>query len=67
MEYVIKMLDLHDQPTLTMRAIYPVEKLPEFFGIAYSGVMAYLQELGETPVGMPFGIYYNLDMSALDV
>ncbi len=67
MEYLIKILDLHDQPTLTMRAIYPVEKLPEFFGIAYSGVMAYLQELGETPAGMPFGAYYNLDMSALDV
>ena len=47
MDYVMKMLDLHDQPTLTMRAIYPVEKLPEFFGIAYNGVMTYLQELGE--------------------
>ena len=67
MEYTIKLLELHDQPTLTMRAIYPVEKLPEFFSIAYGDVMAYLQELGEAPAGMPFGVYYNLDMSALDV
>lgn len=67
MEYTIKILEERDQPTLTMRAIYPVEKLPGFFGIAYGGVMAYLQELGEAPAGMPFGIYYNLDMSALDV
>ena len=67
MKYTIKLMELHDQPTLTMRAIYPVEKLPEFFGIAYSGVMVYLQELGEAPSGMPFGVYYNLDMSALDV
>ena len=67
MKYTIKLMELQDQPTLTMRSIYPVEKLPEFFGIAYSGVMVYLQELGEAPAGMPFGVYYNLDMSALDV
>ena len=67
MEYTIKILELQDQPTLTMRAIYPVEKLPEFFGTAYGSVMAYMQELGEAPAGMPFGIYYNLDMSALDI
>ena len=67
MEYTIKLLELNNQPTLTMRAIYPVEKLPEFFGTAYDSVMAYLQELGVEPAGMPFGIYYNLDMSALDI
>ena len=67
MDYKIKVLELEDQPTLTMRAINPVEKLQEFFGRAFGGVMAYLQELGETPIGMPFGAYYNLDMTALDV
>jgi effector-binding domain-containing protein len=67
MKYIIKLMELHDQPTLTMRAINPVEKLPEFFGIAYVGVLAYLQELGEAPAGIPFGVYHNLDMSALDV
>jgi effector-binding domain-containing protein len=67
MEYKIKVLELDDQPTLTMRATSPVEKLQEFFGNAFGGVMAYLQELGEAPSGMPFGAYYNLDMTALDV
>jgi effector-binding domain-containing protein len=67
MEYSVKLLDLNDQPTLTMRSINPVEKLPQFFGVVYSAVIAYLNEIGETPAGMPFGIYYNLDMSALDV
>jgi effector-binding domain-containing protein len=66
-KYIIKLIELHDQHTLTMRAIYPVEKLPEFFGIAYGGVMAYLQEFSEAPAGIPFGVYHNLDMSALDV
>jgi len=67
MNYEIKLLDLPAQPVLVMRAVVPVEKLPEFFGKAFGGVMAYLSELGEAPSGMPFGAYYNLDMSALDV
>ena len=67
MEYSLKLLELNDQPILAMRSINPVEKLPQFFGVAYGAVMAYLNEIGETPTGMPFGIYYNLDMNALDV
>lgn len=67
MEYTTKLLELKSQPTLVMRAINPVEKLPQFFGAAYSAVMAYLSEMGESPTGMPFGKYYNLDMNALDV
>ena len=67
MSYEIKLIELPDQPTLTMHTTIAVEKLPEFFGKAYGGIMAYLGELGEYPSGMPFGAYYNLDMSALDV
>ncbi|MCX6827162.1 MAG: GyrI-like domain-containing protein [candidate division Zixibacteria bacterium] len=67
MSYEIKLLELPDQPTLVMRSIMPVGKLPEFFGKAYGGIMAYLGDLGEYPTGMPFCAYYNLDMNALDV
>jgi len=67
MNYEYKLLDLTQQPTLSLRTIIPVEKLAEFFGKAYSSIMAYLQELEEEPNGMPFATYYNLDMSAFDV
>ena len=67
MAYEIKLLELPNQPTLVMHDVLPVEKLPEFFGKAFGGIMAYLGELGEQPVGMPFGAYHNLDMTALDV
>lgn len=67
MNYEIKLLELPDQPTLVMRAIVAVGKLPEFFGKAYEGIMSYLGELGENPAGMPFGSYFNMDMNALDV
>ncbi len=67
MTYEIKLLELPDQPALAMRTVTSVEKLPEFFGKAYSSIMARLTALGEYPAGMPFGAYYNLDMTALDV
>lgn len=67
MSYEIKILELPDQPTLVMRTTTSVEKLPEFFSRAYSGIMAYLGELSEQPSGMPFCAYFNLDMSALKV
>lgn len=67
MSYKFKFLELTDQPTLIMKATTPVEKLPDFFGRAYGGIMAYLGELGENPSGMPFGAYFNLDMTALNV
>jgi effector-binding domain-containing protein len=67
MDYEIKLLVLPAQPVLVMRSVLPVEKLPEFFGKAFGGVMAYLGESSEAPTGMPFGAYYNLDMSALEV
>ena len=67
MTYDIKVLELPDQPTLVMRTIVAVEKLPDFFGKAYGGIMKYLGKLGEAPAGMPFGAYFNMDMSALEV
>ena len=67
MAHEIKLITLQDQPVLVVRDTLPVEKLPEFFGRAYGNIMAYLAQLGEQPTGMPFGAYYNLDMSALDV
>jgi len=63
----IKLLDFPEQPTLIMRATIPVEKMPEFFGKAFGGVMNYLSILGKMPAGMPFGAYLNLDMKALEV
>jgi effector-binding domain-containing protein len=50
-----------------MRTVTAVENLPAFFGKAYGAIITYLKSLKEEPAGMPFGAYYNMDMSALDV
>ncbi len=67
MAYEIKLLELPDQPTLSMRATLAVGDLPQFFGKVYGSIMQYLGEKGEQPAGMPFATYYNLDMQNLDV
>ncbi len=67
MTYKIELLELPDQNVLSMRTITAVENLPAFFGKAYKSIMDYLVSLGENPSGMPFGAYYNMDMSALDI
>ena len=67
MAYEIKLLELPDQATLSMRTTTSVENLPQFFGTVYGSIMQYLGELGENPSGMPFAAYYNLDMQHLDV
>ena len=67
MEYKCKIIDLNDQPVITVRRTNPVENLPAFFGEVYGMMAQYLGEMGEQPVGMPFAAYFNMDMSAMDV
>jgi effector-binding domain-containing protein len=55
------------QPVLSIRTHSRVEDLPALIGKSYGGIMAYLQELGEQPAGMPFVAYYSLDMQNLDI
>ena len=59
--------DIPKRKTLTVRKRSSLEKLPQDIGNAYGAIMQYLGGLGETPTGMPFVIYYNLDMQDLDV
>ena len=37
------------------------------FGKGYGEIVQYLEELGEQPIGPPFGAYYNMDMEDLDI
>lgn len=55
------------QKTLSVRVKAAVENLPQEFGKGYGEIMAYIGELGIQPVGAPFAIYYNEDMSNLDI
>ncbi|MDR2866500.1 MAG: GyrI-like domain-containing protein [Methanomassiliicoccaceae archaeon] len=56
-----------EQDTLTVRTRTKVTDLPRLVGQVYPKLFAYLAELGEIPMDMPFITYYNMDMNDLDV
>ncbi|MBN2257857.1 MAG: GyrI-like domain-containing protein [Anaerolineaceae bacterium] len=56
-----------DRPILSVRTHAAVQDLPQVLGDIYGRIMAYLGEQKTEPTGMPFVIYYNMDMSNLDI
>jgi hypothetical protein len=60
-------MDWSARPALTIRAQTSLEELPETLGEAFSDIMSYLGELGESPTGAPFVAYYNFDLASMDI
>ncbi len=67
MEKNIEIVENENQYVLSVRMITEMEKLPDVIGKSYMKIMAYLEELGEKPIDVPYTAYYNLDMKNLDV
>ena len=63
----IELLQLNEQPALSIRTTTQVEKLPALIGESYGKIAAYIKELGENFSDVPFVAYHNLDMQNLDV
>ena len=53
--------------TLTVRVSTPVGELPTLMGRVFGEVAAFMQRKGIPFAGMPFALYHNMDMNALDV
>jgi effector-binding domain-containing protein len=45
------------QPAAVVRGNVPMDQLPDFFGSAFTAVMAELASQGVAPAGPPFGFY----------
>ena len=56
-----------EQKTLAIRLITPVEKLSEVMGASFGEIAQYLQSQWAYPAGPPYAMYFNMDMSNLDV
>jgi len=67
MPYPCEIAEQVKQPTLTVRARTSVENISLALGAAYGEIFGYLGELQVQPAGMPFTIFYNLDMQDLDI
>jgi effector-binding domain-containing protein len=64
---MIELIDQAAQPVLMIRDKTSLEMLPKIIGESYMKIMAYLNELGESPADVPYTAYYNLDMQNLEV
>ncbi len=54
-------------PTLTVRRRSAVENLPATLGQAYGEIMHHAAKTGAGVVGPAFVVYYNMDMTDLDI
>ncbi|MCL2785766.1 MAG: GyrI-like domain-containing protein [Methanomassiliicoccaceae archaeon] len=54
-------------PTLVVRTRSSVQNLMNVTMDVYGRINAYLAELKETPAGIPFITYHNMDMNDLDI
>ena len=59
--------NLEEKVTMAVRVTVAVEDLPKALGDGYGEIMGYLASRGVQPSGMPFAMYYNMDMHNLDV
>ena len=62
-----EVIEYPDRPMLSVRTRAGVQDLPRVLGDIYGRIMVYLGEVKTQPTGMPFVIYYNMDMSNLDI
>ena len=63
----IKSTDRQEQPTAVLRETVPMSALREFFGRAYSSVMAAVQQQDVQLAGPPFALYRGMPTDVVDV
>jgi effector-binding domain-containing protein len=66
-EYVCEVKELPAQPTMKVRRVASVQEIPAVVGAAYAAVMRAIGAQGAEVVGPPYVIYWNDDMSALQM
>ncbi len=67
MSLKIELTDEAEQPVLSVRTRTTAAGLQQEMGKAFGAVMGYLAEIMEQAAGVPFAVYYNLEMEDLDV
>jgi effector-binding domain-containing protein len=67
MEHDCKLTNQPAQPVLSVRSRSAAENIPGLMGRVFPAVLGYLNLLGETPAGMPFAAFYNMDANDMDV
>lgn len=62
-----ELVTLTPKPAMTIRTRSPAHALSDVFGKGYNEIMQLVGSREQTPIGPPFCIYHNMDMSNLDI
>jgi len=67
MGYMHQIIETEPHPAIWIRKVTDLANLPKEIGEAYNTILAYLNEVGEQPLGPAFIAYYNMDMENLEI
>ena len=59
--------DMKEKLALMIRKITPIQNMPSVLGECYGEIMQYVNEIGAKEPIESFVIYYNMDMSSLEI
>jgi effector-binding domain-containing protein len=59
--------DMKEKLALMIRKITPIQNMPSVLGECYGEIMQYVKEIGAKEPIESFVIYYNMDMSNLEI
>ena len=58
---------IETQPILGVRTSATKENLGQVMGPLFGEVYGHIQHSGQTPVGMPFSVYYSMEGNSVDL
>jgi effector-binding domain-containing protein len=56
----IKIIEVKEQPTLTIRESTTLSAIPEKIGGIFAEILAFMEKRGISPVGAPFAYWHNM-------
>ncbi len=62
-----EIVSLEAQPALVVSDTVPFDELPDFFGRAFTAVMAQIAASGAAPAGPPFGYYPSTPTDTVEI
>lgn len=61
----IKIKEIREQPTLTIRESATIASIPDRIGQIYSDIVAFMGEKGIAPAGAPFAYWHNMNSESM--
>jgi effector-binding domain-containing protein len=63
----IKIVEIDEQPVLSIRETAPMQSIPEEIGKIFSETLAFMQANNVAPVGPPFAIWHDMKDGMVDM